>query len=179
MSCKSAALLALGAAWMAILLVATGCVTGAGGARGVDSLHVFTVPVALDLDGTPGPDAFGLTLYASAGDAAKGIHVTTGVVEIQMYDGALSADRGGATPLRVWTFTPAELKKLAVKTSLGTGYRFTMRWNETPPRQGRLTVVIRHVPARGTAIQSVPTIIAVPAVGGGGTGSAPASPRQE
>ncbi len=176
MSCKPASLLALGAASMAILLVATGCATGARGTRGGDSLHVFTVPVALDLDGTPGPDAFGLTLYASAGDAAKGIPVTTGVIEIQMYDGALPMDgSAGTPPLRVWTFTTADLKKLAVKTSLGTGYRFTVRWNETPPRQGRITVVVRHVPERGPAIQSVPTVIAVPAVGDGRTGSAPAS----
>jgi hypothetical protein len=181
MSFKPVAFLALGAAWMAILLVATGCATGTAGSRGVDSLHVFTVPVALDLDGTPGPDAFGLTLYASAGDAARGIPVTTGVIEIQMYDGALATDGSlGATPLRVWTFTTADLKKLAVKTSLGSGYRFTMRWNDTPPRQGRLTVVVRHVPARGKTIQSVPTVIAVPAVGSGKTGGkAPASSQQE
>jgi len=165
---------------MAILLVATGCVTGAGGARNVDSLHVFTVPVALDLDGTPGPDAFGLTLYASAASAARGVPVTSGRIEIQMYDGALPLGGGaGTTPLRAWMFSTADLKQLGVKTSLGTGYRFTVRWNETPPRQGRITVVVRHVPAHGTAIQSVPTVIAVPAVGGGRTGSAPASPRQE
>ena len=73
MSFKPASLLAPGAAWMAILLVATGCATGAGGTRSVDSLHVFTVPVALDLDGTPGPDAFGLTLYASAARDRKSV----------------------------------------------------------------------------------------------------------
>ena len=168
MSCKPAALLAPAAAWIAILLFATGCATGSGGAGVIDSLHVFTVPVALDLDGTPGPDAFGLTLYASAGDAARGIPATTGRIEIQMHDGALPAGGSvGVEPLRVWTFNTADLKKLGVRTSLGAGYRFTLRWNETPPRQGRITVVARYVPVRGTAIQSVPTIIAVPATGGG------------
>ena len=109
MSCKPASLLALGAAWMAILLVANGCATGAGGTRSVDSLHVFTVPVALDLDGTPGPDAFGLTLYASAASAARGVPVTSGWIEIQMYDGALPPGGGaGATPLRVWMINPAD-----------------------------------------------------------------------
>ena len=175
MSFKPASLLAPGAAWMAILLVATGCATGAGGTRSVDSLHVFTVPVALDLDGTPGPDAFGLTLYASAASAARGVPVTSGWIEIQMYDGALPPGGGaGATPLRVWMINPADLKQFEVKTSLGTGYRLTLRWKETSPREGRITVVVRHVSARGTAIQSVPTIIAVPAVGGGKTGGAPA-----
>lgn len=168
MSCKPAVPLAFGVAWIALLLLAPGCATDAGRGRGIDSLHVFTVPVALDLDGTPGPDAFGLTLYASAADAARGIPVTTGRIEIAMYDGVLPPGGGtGATPLRVWTFKVADLKALGVKTSLGAGYHFTLRWNDTPPRQSRITVVVRHVPVRGTAIQSSPTVIAVPTAAGG------------
>lgn len=167
MSCKPSVLLALGGAWIAILLLVAGCATDAGRTRGIDSLHVFTVPVALDLDGTPGPDAFGLTLYASAASAARGVPLTTGRIEIQMYDGALPpGGSAGAVPLRVWSFAAADLKKLGVKTSLGTGYRFTLRWNETPPRQDRITLVARHVPARGAAIQSMPTIIVIPAASG-------------
>ena len=168
MNCRPAVLLVLGAAWIAILSGTTGCASGGARARSVDSLHVFTVPVALDLDGTPGPDAFGLTLYASAASAARGVPVTNGRIEIQMYDGTLPTEGGtGATPLRLWTFNPADLKKLGLKTSLGTGYRFTLRWNEAAPRQGRITVMARYFSARGKAIQSVPTVIAVPAAGGG------------
>ena len=156
-------------------MLGTGCATVSGR---VDSIHVFSVPVALDLDGTPGPDSFGLTLYASAGDEARGIPVTTGRIEIQMYDGALPPDGSAvATPLQVWTFSPADLSKLGVKTSLGTGYRLTLRWDDAPPRQGRITVVVRHVRARGTVIQSSLTVIAVPAAAGGKQGGDSASPR--
>lgn len=167
MSCKPAVLILLGAAWIAILSGTAGCASG-GRARSIDSLHVFTVPVALDLDGTPGPDAFGLTLYASAASAARGVPVTTGSIEIQMYDGTMAMEgTAGTPPLRVWTFNPADLKKIGVKTSLGTGYRFTLRWNESAPRQGHISVKARYLSSRGTTIQSIPTVIAVPATVGG------------
>ena len=139
--------------------------SGSGGA--IDSLHVFAVPVAMDLDAAPGPDAFGITIYASVGGAAKGVAVTTGRLEILMFDGALPAGNFpgvvDAPPRRLWSLTPAELKQSAIKSSLGIGYRLTPGWGDTPPRQGAITAVVRFVPTRGNPIVSAPVTIAVTA----------------
>jgi hypothetical protein len=154
--------LPLGVAVIASLLFGAGCATDASRTGGIDSLHLFSVPVAIDLDSSPGPDGFGVTLYASAATKAKGLPVTKGAMEILMFDGAL--ERGAKTnavPRRVWTFTPADLKKLAIRTSLGTGYRLTPRWGDTPPKENRVTIVARLVSPRLTSIHSAPTTIAV------------------
>lgn len=156
--------LPLGAALIASLLFEAGCATDASRTRGIDTLHLFSVPVALDLDGSPGPDGFGVTLYASAATRARGIPITKGAMEILMFDGALeSGAKTNAAPRRVWTYTPADLKRFAIKTSLGAGYRFTQRWGDTPPLESRVTIVVRLVSPRQTSIQSAPTTIAVTA----------------
>jgi len=143
--------------------LAAGCATGPGGAGEIDALHVFSLPVALDLDGRPGPDGFGLTVYASNAGGAKGIPIKDGRVEILMFDGALAADAiTNAQPRRVWTFTPTELKKQAIHTSLGTGYRFTLPWLDRPPTQSRITILARIASARRPPVQSAATIVAVP-----------------
>ena len=121
----------------------------------------------MDLDGEPGPDSFGLTLYASAGGAAKGVAITSGQLEILMFDGALTPERFAQTdttlPRRRWTFTSVDLKRSSLKTSLGLGYRLTPGWGDTPPRRDAITVVVRYLPIRGSAIVSAPVTIAVTA----------------
>jgi len=144
------------------MVLAAGCATEPGRGGRIDSLHVFSVPVALDLDGSPGPDGFGVTLYASQPAGAKGVPITTGKIEIVMFDGAPQEDpRTNAAPRRVWSFSSAELKNQMIKTSLGTGYRFSPRWGDTSPLQSRITIVARYMPPGGTVVQSAPTTIAV------------------
>ena len=147
---------------VALLLLGAGCATGPGSRSGIDSLHLFSVPVALDLDGAPGPDGFGATIYASAAATAKGLLIANGKMEMLMFDGTMAAEAGtNAAPKRVWTFTSAELKDHLVQTALGVGYRFTLSWSDTPPLQNRITIVARYVPSRGRPVQSSPATIAV------------------
>jgi hypothetical protein len=95
---------------------------------------------------------------------AKGVPITTGRMEILMFDGALQGDeKTNATPRRVWTFSGADLKSHVIQSSLGTGYRFTPRWGDTPPLQSRITIVARYVPPGETTVESAPTTIAVTA----------------
>lgn len=163
MSCKSAKAVALGAGILAHLLVGPGCATNSG-FGGINSLHLFSVPVALDLDGVPGADGFGVTLYASAAARPKGIPITKGAMEILMFDGSLdSGTKTNPTPRRIWTYATSDLKHFTIKTSLGTGYRITPRWGDTPPRESRVTIVARLVSSRQPPIQSAPTTIAVTA----------------
>jgi hypothetical protein len=153
----------LGAVFIAGLLFGAGCATGGGQGRGIHSLHVFSVPVALDLDGRPGADGFGVTLFASAAAKPKGVPITKGALEIAMFDGVLdSGAKSNPPPRRVWTYTAADLKAFAMKSSLGTGYRLTPRWGDTPPKDTRVTIVARLVSTQ-PSIQSAPTTIAVAA----------------
>ena len=146
----------------ALLLLGAGCATGLGGNGGIDSLHLFSVPVALDLDGAPGPDGFGATIYASAAAKAKGLPITSGKIEVLMFDGTMAAEAGtNAAPKKTWSFTSAELKDHLVQTALGVGYRFTLSWADTPPLQNRITVVARYLPSRGRPVPSSPATIAV------------------
>ena len=149
-------------AFCAIVCLAAGCATGPGRQSGIDALHVFSAPVAIDLDGLPGPDGFGLTLYASKAARTKGVPITRGRLEILMFDGVLPADAPtDAQPRRTWTFTTADLKKHAFRSSLGTGYRFTPRWADTPPLGNNITILTRLVSSPQTSVQSAPTTIAV------------------
>lgn len=152
-------------------LLISSCAQGPSSVRtsgahgGIDSLHVFGVPVALDLDGRPGPDAFGITVYASAGGAARGVAVTSGRVEVLMYDGTLPSGDGSTnavpTPRRQWSLTLLDLNHSAIKSSLGVGYRLTPSWDDTPPRRSSITVVVRYLPTRGNPVVSAPVTIAV------------------
>ena len=154
--------------WTAALVlgfVLPGCSAGVLGGGGIDSLHVFGVPVALDLDGLPGPDGLGVTIYASASSVAKGVAIGSGRLEVLMFDEDGStrgtASKESLSPRHVWKLTPADLKRHSIKTSLGVGYRLTPGWGDTPPRRTWVTVVVRYVPSHGDPIESSPVTIAV------------------
>ena len=148
------------AACSAALFLQLVCATPGAQGTGIEALHVFALPVALNLDSSPGPDGFGVTVYASAETPAKGLPITAGQLEILMFDGALSAKRTiKAAPRQSWAFTATDLKEHMVKTSLGTGYRFTPRWTNAPPQNSRITIVVQYAPVRGALLQSEPTTI--------------------
>lgn len=128
----------------------------------VESLHVLSVPVAVNFDNTPEPDGFAMTLFAKGPKSAKGIPLPGGVLEVSMYDGVYS-DSIPATdqPLRVWRFKGAELKRHAGRSAVGSGYRFTLRWEEARPTQRQISLVARFVPDGGAPVVSAPSSVAV------------------
>jgi hypothetical protein len=85
------------------LAVVSGCAHGGSrGAGAVSEVHLFGVPVALNLDGMPGPDGIGVRIYASGSTVARGVEIRQGVLEVLMFDG--SVDGGnvrGATARKV------------------------------------------------------------------------------
>lgn len=121
----------------------------------IRELHLFTVPAALNLDAQPGPDGFEVRVYASTPDRAKGIPITQGNLQIVMWDGLITAS-GSMTnqPLHIWTFKPEELKRSASTTSLGVGYRLTLRWDKDIPKKDGFTVAARFVPTKGPPVHS-------------------------
>lgn len=155
-------LLGLGFGLAAGLLV--GCSTGSSPSRArggpVGELHLFGVPVALNLDGRPGPDTLGLRIYASAAGAARGIAIRQGQLEVLMFDGTVSGATVRETPpLKLWTLDAAALKALTAETSLGIGYQLALGWGEQRPRGSVVTVIARlRVPGRPDLYSSPSTI---------------------
>jgi hypothetical protein len=130
-------------AWVAAgLLLVTGCAGISTGGR-LTELHLFGVPVALNLGSKSGPDGIGLRLYASTADVAKGIPIREGVLEVLMFDGSVGeAYARSEKPLKTWSFTSSQLGALA-------------------PRQPVVTVIARHVAPNKAVTWSTATTISV------------------
>jgi len=156
--------------------VSSGCSTGnsrgdavsAGGANkrskrpsGILELHLLTMPVALNLDGAPGPDGVAVKLFANVGNAAKPAGIRSGEIEILLFDGLLS-DKNVQTlkPAHTWTFTAKELKGFETQAMVGTGYQLTLRWGSFKPKNDRVTVIARHPIGDGRYLYSTPGVIA-------------------
>jgi hypothetical protein len=146
------------------LLLLGGCGTFGSARSGADirELHLFGVPVAINLDQVPGPDGFAIRVYAGNGRAASGQRIDRGRLEVLLFDGGLSeTDRQSATPLRTWTYDPAKLKEHAAHSSIGWGYRFAPQWGDARPTRDRITVVVRYVSPSGTVVSSAPSVISM------------------
>lgn len=147
-----------------VLAMGSGCAgTGSrSGAAKIESLHLLSVPVAVNFDNVPGPDGFAVRLFAKGPTSAKGVPLPGGVLELAMYDGVYADAMSPAPePLRTWRFTGAELKRHAGRSAVGTGYRFTLRWEEARPKLSQITIVARFSPDGGLMVKSAPSSVAV------------------
>jgi len=143
-----------------LLALLGGCTTAPDAV--IREIHLFGVPVALDLDQNSGPDGFAVRVYASNGREATGVPIKNGRLEINLYDGGkakINADSN--KPIRVWTYDAQNLKTYAAKSSMGWGYRFAPAWGEARPTRDRFTVVVRYVAPTGEVISSSPSIISM------------------
>jgi hypothetical protein len=145
-----------------------GDVVGAGGANkrpkrpsGILELHLLTMPVALNLDGAPGPDGVAVKLFANVGNAAKPAPIRSGEIEILLFDGLLT-DNNVPTlkPAHTWTFTAKELKEFETQAMVGTGYQLTLRWGSFRPKSDRVSIIARHPMGDGRYLYSTPGVIA-------------------
>jgi hypothetical protein len=160
------------AAWLFVAVLAlTSCVSDRpqvaprppAPARGpVTQLHLLASPVALNLDQTPGPDGFGVRVYASSSRTSAAVVIARGTLEVLMFDGLLKdTNAATATPRRVWSFPQTELKKHEQPGSFGVAYVLTLPWGDTPPTQSRVTLVARYLPPKGAPIYSGASAIPV------------------
>jgi hypothetical protein len=143
----------------ALSLAACATMSGGGGGDRVDEVHLFGLPVTLNLDGKPGADGFAVRVFLTKGGGAKGSTIQSGNLEVLMFDGVVGSDEIAAKePKQIWKFTPRQLAPLREQTSLGNGYRFALRWDQ-PPTHGYITVVARYVPPKGGPVYSSPSTI--------------------
>lgn len=116
---------------------------------------MFGVPVALELDGKPGPDGIGVRIYASARGTAHGLPIRRGTLDVLMFEGMVDTRLIGTMPAQqVWSFSPAQLQGMSAATSLGMGYQLALRWEKAPPREPIVTVVARYRSPEGRIIYS-------------------------
>lgn len=152
-----------GWAFALALLIAGGCVTGAGSRReALAELHLFGLPVALNLDGKPGPDGIGVRIYASAAGLAKGIPITRGTLEVLMFEGVVSDSEMRLKPAHhTWTLPADALQPFVSETSLGTGYQLALKWEQHFPRTPVVTVMARYHSPEGADLRSAANTVSV------------------
>jgi hypothetical protein len=133
----------------------SGCSTGSSGgsatgstqkrshrSSGIVELHLLTMPVALNLDGVPGPDGVAVKLFANVGNATKPAAIRSGEIEIVLFDGLLDGNSNPLPkPAHIWTFTAKELKEFETQAMVGTGYQLTLRWGSFKPKSDRVSVI--------------------------------------
>lgn len=147
--------------WFAVLaaLLFAGCGTLSGKNEGVDAVHVFGLPVTINMDTRPGPDGFAVRVFVTKNGGAKGATINNGSIEVLMFDGVIGVDEiQSKQPTQLWRFTARQLPAMREQTSLGNAYRFALRWDQ-PPRHGHITVLARYLPERGEPTYSSPSSI--------------------
>ena len=136
--------------------------TPASGAP-IDKLNLLAAPVALNLDGLPGPDTVAVKIYATSVRDAKPLPINTGTLELLAFEGLLNASTNTPQPLKTWTYTASELRRLQFKASIGIGYQITASFTGLKPRADKLTVVARYLPDPARAIYSSASTISLTA----------------
>ena len=147
-----------------LVLLVAGCASTERGGNGpeVQSLHLFCVPIAVNLDGQPGPDGFSVRVFAKGPKSSKSVLVPKGAIELEMYDGALVEGQSSRpAPLRTWRFEGRELESHSGQSAVGPGYRFTLRWEEARPTKSRISIVVRYLPVSGPPVVSAPSSVAM------------------
>lgn len=122
-----------------------------GNRDGIAELHIFCNPVAINLDGLPGPDGIGVRLFASGSTTAKGLAIKQGTLEIAMFDG-VPADLSKTEPSKVWAFPADRLKAFGSSGRLGVSYQFALPWTDARPRQSSVTVIARYTAPKGGGV---------------------------
>ena len=127
----------------------------------ITEINMLAVPVALNLDSLPGPDSVAVKIYAGNLREAKPVPITTGTLELLMFDGVLKKSSNAPTPLHVWSYPARELKRYEFKASIGIGYEFTASWTTNKPAAAKVTLISRYVCESGSPIYSAPSTISI------------------
>lgn len=127
---------------------------------GITELHLLTMPIALNLDASPGDDGIAIKLFANFAGAIKPVAIRSGEIELLLFDGLLQPGSTVPAPAFTWHFTSQQLKQFENKSLLGVGYQLTLRWDRFKPSSERITVVARYALGQGRFLYSSPSVIA-------------------
>lgn len=149
--------------WLVCLLVLffSGCGSLSSRSKAsIDQLHLLVTSVALNLDGKAGADGVGVRVYASRRGETTAVPITTGQLEILMFEGTVPAsDLPNHKAAYTWTYPADKLKPQMQETSIGMSYRFAAIWGENKPSGDRVTFVARYTSPAGQVIYSAPSSV--------------------
>lgn len=131
-------------------------------ATAIDQLHLLVTSVALNLDDNPGADGVGVRVYASQRGNTEAVPITSGTLDILMFDGHLPLDQlPSLQPRHTWSFPASQLKAQLQQTTIGISYRFAALWGEDKPVGDRVTMVARYTSPEARQVYSAPSSIPV------------------
>jgi len=146
---------------LCLLLTACASKSGAtspGSRTTINELNLLAMPVAVNLDDTPGADGVVLKLFAANRGHPRTLPLRSGTLEIAAYPGTPSP-AALPEPFHLWTFTPADLKPCEITTRLGTGYSLTLNWMPQILSSNRVTIIARYLPMHSAPVISAPSFI--------------------
>jgi hypothetical protein len=117
-------------------------------------VNIITVPVAIDLDGKPGPDGAAVKVYAATAKSPKAARLQEGKMEILMFDGAFQNRTNPPSVLRTFSYEAKELRLYEFNSKIGWGYQFTLRWGTNKPTQRLMSIGARYTPPEGNPVVS-------------------------
>jgi len=129
----------------------------------IDKLNLLAAPMALNLDGLPGPDTIAVKIYAGAARDPKPVPITTGTLELLAFEGVLKKSTNAPQPLKIWTYTASELRRFQFKASIGIGYEIIASFTGLKPTADKLTILARYLPDPARAVYSSPSTISLTA----------------
>ena len=124
-------------------------------------LNLINVPVALDLDGQPGPDGISVKVYATAAGNPKPVRIGAGSLELLMFDGPFRRQAAQPPILKQFRFTSQELLDAEFTAKIGAGYQFYLHWGTNLPTQRIMSVAARYTRADGQVVISRPSSVTV------------------
>ncbi len=124
-------------------------------------LNVITLPVGLDLDGRPGLDGFSIKVFGNTTSNPKPVPIRAGTLEVVMFDGSIYGLTNLPPPLKIWSFSGAELRQHEFTARIGTGYEFLLAWGTNVPTRRMITVGARYTAPDGRIMTSSPSSVTV------------------
>ena len=153
-------------ALLALSLLGPGCQSPPAGETsaprgGIVQLNLITVPVALNLDGIPGPDGVSAKVYANEERAPKAVRISEGTLEVLLFDGSFYGRTNVPPPLRIFRFENSELRSHQFEARIGTGYEFTLSWGTNRPTARTMSIAARYTDPSGRVVTSRPSSVTV------------------
>jgi hypothetical protein len=129
----------------------------------IDKLNLLAAPIALNLDGAPGPDTVAVKIYATNARDAKAVPITSGDLDLLAFEGVLTGSTNTPPAFKIWTYSASELRRLQFKASIGVGYQITASFTGLKPKTDKLTILARYRPESTRALYSSPSTISLTA----------------
>jgi hypothetical protein len=127
----------------------------------VDKVTLLSLQTAISLDHNPGPDGVRVQAHLFRTDRPEPVLVN-GKLQFLLYENRVTpGELHAATPHLVWTFSGAKLERHRTRTLVGWGYAAELRWGTRRPNSKTISLAVRYIPERGTAVYSSPVVISM------------------